>query len=135
MFLNKFILSLNLISLMVFPSNVPSIKVNTNLGEIIIYFTSNSIDYKLTYDDASKMYINTSSSTLSGYFIYNKTEYIIRFPVLDTPYVSSSNSIDINYMEPIEVNNLYLYNSYHFDTNHLLAVASLLILFIIFLRI
>lgn len=134
MLLNKFIISLNLISLMVFPSNVPSLKVNTNLGEIIIYFTSNSIDYKLTYDESSRFYINTSSSSLSGYFVYNNTEYTIRFPVLDSPYVSSSNIIDINYMEPIEVNNLYLYNSYHFDTSHLLIVASLLILFIIFLR-
>lgn len=135
MFLNKFIVSLNLISLMVFPSNVPNIKVNTNLGEIVIYFTSNSIDYKLTYDEASRMYINTSSSTLSGYFVYNNHEYTIRFPVLDKPYVNSSNSIDLNYMDPISVSNLYLYNSYHFDTTHLLAVASLLILFIIFLRI
>ena len=135
MLLNKFIISLNLISLMVFPSNVPNIKVNTNLGQLTIYFTSNSIDYKLTYDESSRMYINTSSSTLSGYFVYNNKEYTIRFPVLDTPYVNSSNTIEVNYMEPISVSNLYLYNSYHFYTTHLLAVASLLILFIIFLRI
>lgn len=131
----------NLITLLIYPADAPHVTVNTQVGDVTIYFNE-SIDNKLIYDKSSSLLINISSSTISGYAEINGTSYTIYFPVYDTPYYryySSGSSynyttVEFEYMDDPEISNFSLYVPQSSNLPTYLLVGILGFIFLIFIR-
>ena len=131
--LKKILISLDLVSYLVFPKGTPYLISDTNFGTLTIYFNSN-INNKLIYDDSLGYYVNVSSSTVYGYVVIDNTQYSVYFPVLDQPYyrASGSYSTDYKYFTSMSKGEYKYFNLYQYQLsdNRYLVGVGLVILFV-----
>lgn len=118
--------------------------VESSLGEIEIFFPSNSVQFLSLQEDGTTI-INVSSGSVYGYFDYRGNGYRITFPTFDIPYYrleGNYNNIDLNITRIIETNieflsdeNIFIQNDSFYKTIVLFStVGGVIILCLIWLK-